>query len=73
MICKSGAPIQDGSKCSNMRRVNSSTGQTTRFLMLDRAKMKKDKLLVYGATTVELINNGKFCMLIKPQRLKQRD
>jgi len=40
--CKSGAPTQDGSKFSDMRTTNSSTGRATRFLMLLVERMKKE-------------------------------
>jgi hypothetical protein len=53
--------------------VNSSTGLTTRFLMLLDPKMKKVKLLELLEILVRLIKNGKFFMLIRLKRLRQKD
>jgi hypothetical protein len=70
--CKSGAPTQDGSKYSSMRRTNSSTFRTVRSLMLLEAKMKKVQQLEYMATMEVQTKNGKFFMLIKLIRLELR-
>ena len=71
--CKSGAPTQDGSKYSSMKRANSSTGLTAKFLMSHHPKMKKDKLLVLQVIPVRTTRNGEFFILTKLLRLKQRD
>jgi hypothetical protein len=56
-----------------MRTNNSSIGRTTRYLMLKEERMKKEELLVYGATTEATIKSGQSSMLTRPIRLKKRD
>jgi len=73
MTCKFGAPTQDGSKCSNMRMINSSIGRAARFLMLKEPRMKKVMLSVFGPTTVVNIKNGLLFILTKQRVLKLRD
>jgi hypothetical protein len=55
-----------------MKTVNSSIGQTRRYLTLEEAKMKKDKLLESGVTMDLLLKSGKFCMLIKLIKIELR-
>jgi hypothetical protein len=75
--CKSGALTPDGSKFSSLRMNTSSIHQTTKFLMLLEAKMKKDKLLEYKIEMVEkvelLIRDGRLSILIKPPKLELKD
>jgi hypothetical protein len=75
--CKSGALTPDGSKFSSLRMNTSSIHQTTKFLMLLEAKMKKDKLLEYKIEMVEkvelLIRDGRLFILIKPPKLELKD
>jgi hypothetical protein len=42
--CKSGVPTQDGSNCSSMRRISSSTGLMERLFQSVEQKMKKVNL-----------------------------
>jgi hypothetical protein len=56
-----------------MRTNNSSIGRTTRYLMLKEERMKKEELLVFGATTEATIKSGQSSMLTRPIRLKKRD
>jgi hypothetical protein len=48
-----------------MRTTNSSTGTTTRFLMLEVVKMKKDNQFKYGVTIEAKVNNGMLFTLTK--------
>jgi hypothetical protein len=68
--CKSGAPTLDGSNCSNMKRINSLTGLTTRDLMLLDLKTKKVKLLELPITTTKPTKNGELSILTRQRRLK---
>jgi hypothetical protein len=63
--CRSGAQIQDGGKCSSLRRTNSSTGRAARSLMSKEAKTKKDKQLVFLETMEEKDSNGKLFILTR--------
>jgi hypothetical protein len=72
MICKFGAPTQDGGKSSSIRIANSSTGPTTRSLMSEEVKTKKDNKLEFGAITEADINNGKLFILIRQRAHKLR-
>jgi hypothetical protein len=72
-ICRSGAPTQDGSKSLSMKKINSSTGLTARFLMLLDPKMKKVKLLELPEIQVRLIKNGKFSISTRQKQLKLKD
>jgi hypothetical protein len=56
--CKSGAPTQDGSKFSDMRTTNSSTGRVTRDLTSEAARMLKETQLEFGAIMEAKLNNG---------------
>ena len=56
-----------------MKEVNSSIGRTVRSLKLKEAKMKKDKQLESGVTTVVKTRDGRSNMLIKLIRLRLRD
>jgi hypothetical protein len=71
--CKSGAPTPAGSRYSSIKMVNSSIGQTTKYLMSQDPKMKKDKLLVLLETLENQIRNGKFFILTKLKRPRLRD
>ena len=73
MTCKSGAPTQDGSKYSDMITNNSSTGQTTRYLMSRVQRMKKEPQLEFMETMERITKNGKFFMLTRLLRLRPRD
>ena len=72
MICKSGAPIQDGGKFSDMRTTNSSIGRATRFLMSEEQRMKKEDKSASGVTTEANINNGQLSILTKQRDHKPR-
>jgi hypothetical protein len=72
MICKSGAPTQDGGRSSSIRIANSSTGTTTRSLTLEEVKTKRDNKLEFGAITEVDINNGKLFILIRQRAHKLR-
>jgi hypothetical protein len=71
--CKSGALTLDGGRSSGIRMSNSSIGRTTKFLMLKEERMKKEELLVYGATMEATIKSGLSSMLTKLARLKIKD
>jgi len=73
MICKSGLPTQDGSKYSDTRTTNSSTGNQTRSSMLEEEKIKKANKLVFGVTTEADINNGTLFILTKQRDHKPRE
>jgi hypothetical protein len=70
--CKSGLPTLDGSKFSDMRIINSSTGRVRKSLMLNQERMKKAKLLEYLVTTEVEDNNGMLFILTKPRDHKPR-
>jgi hypothetical protein len=69
--CRSGQPTLDGSKFSNMRTANSSTGRTAKSLMLKAERILKANQLEFGATIEENTSNGKLSILIKT-RVKLR-
>jgi hypothetical protein len=71
--CKSGAPTLDGSKSLSMMMANSLTGLTTRDLMLEEVKTLKEIQLVSGVTMEVQLKNGKFFILTKQLRPRQRD
>jgi hypothetical protein len=56
-----------------MRTANSSTGQTTRSLMLEELRMLKDNKLESGVTTEVNTNNGQLSILIKQRVHKLRE
>jgi hypothetical protein len=70
ITCKYGAPTQDGSKYSSLKRVNSLTGPTTRFLMSPNPRMKKVKQLELLETLVRTTRNGEFLILTKQLQSK---
>jgi len=70
--CKSGQPTQDGSKYSNTKLANSSTGPTVKFLVLEMKRMKKVKLLVSRITTEVLDKLGMYFILTRLERLRLR-
>jgi hypothetical protein len=72
-ICKSGALTQGGSSSLSSIRISSLTGQIIRFLMSPNQKMKKDKLLVLLETLVNPTKSGLFSILIRQEKLRQRD
>jgi len=73
MTCRSGQPTQDGSRYSDTRIINSSTGNQTRSSTLEEEKIKKANKLVFGVTTEADINNGTLFILTKLIRLLPRD
>jgi hypothetical protein len=56
-----------------MKEITSSTGKTTRSLMSQAERMKKVKLLSFGASTVELTRDGKSSISTKPRRFQLKD
>jgi len=73
MTCRFGAPTQDGSKCSNMKMINSSIGRIARSLMLKEPRMKKATLLVFGEIMEANIKNGLLSILTKLIKLQQKE
>jgi hypothetical protein len=68
MICKSGAPTQDGGKSSLTLEATSKTSRTRRCLMYQVEKMPKDKKLFSGKDITDLTRDGELFMLIKQRR-----
>jgi hypothetical protein len=73
MTCKFGAQTQDGSNYSSSRTTNSSIGATRRSLMFKEAEMKKVIKSKFGATMEAKHKNGKYYILTRLERLRQRD
>jgi hypothetical protein len=75
-ICKSGAPTQDGSKCSNTKMDTSLIQLTTKSLMLLDLKTRKVLLLLCTIemviTLTMLTKNGKSSILTKLLQLEPR-
>lgn len=63
--CKFGAPTLVGSKYSNTKTTNLSTGKIARFLMLRTKRTKKVTQLVFLETTEANTNNGQSPILMK--------
>jgi len=70
--CKSGAPTQDGSKFSSMRRTNLSTGRAAKFLKSRLQRMMKEHQLAFTVTTEEETNNGQSSILTKLTKIEPR-
>jgi len=71
--CKSGQPIQDGSKSSSMKITNSSIQPTTKLFQLMERMILKDKELLLTEIKRELIKDGKLSILTKPNQLELKD
>jgi hypothetical protein len=71
--CKSGQPIQDGSKCSSMKITNSSIQPTTKLFQLMEPRILKDRELSLTETKRELIKDGKLSILTKPNQSGPKD
>jgi len=63
--CKCGALTLVGSKYSNTKTTNLSTGKIIRFLMLRTIRTKKVTQLVFLETTEANTNNGQLPILMK--------
>ena len=72
--CKSGAPTQDGSKSSFIDKSTSVTSKKqTNVSMSIKAKMLKVKKLSLMDNIMVPIKDGRFFILTRRQRLRQRD
>jgi hypothetical protein len=74
MICKSGAPTQDGGKSSSIKENTSVTFNKQRdALMFTKAKILKDRRFRYTIDTMEPTRDGRFYILTRKERQRQRD
>jgi hypothetical protein len=72
-VCKSQAPTLTGGRSSDMKENTSSTGRTTRYLMLITQRILKDKQFGYGRNTVKPTRDGQYSILTSNQRFQRKD
>lgn len=67
MICRSGTPMVNGSKCSSINRTTSSTSRIKDALLSVRTEIQKDKMSLFKRRLSKSLRNGTSSTLIKPR------
>jgi hypothetical protein len=74
VTCKSGAPTQDGSKSlSTKESISATSNKPIDALMSTKVKTKRAKKFRYSTDTTEPTRDGRFSILTRKLRPKQRD